>query len=74
MTPTHCPTGHELGPGRVLVGHTACTGHDGGESKTIFKISQAPSGGLSLSPDGRFLLYSQFDKSSAEILLVENFQ
>jgi hypothetical protein len=28
--PTHCPNGHQLGPQRVLVGHTACTGHGGG--------------------------------------------
>ena len=25
--PTHCPHGHPLGPGGVLVGHVACKGH-----------------------------------------------
>jgi Tol biopolymer transport system component len=47
--------------------------HGGGESKTLGSIPRAPSAGLSLSPDGRFLLYSQYDQSAAEILLVENF-
>ena len=28
--PTHCPRGHNLGPGQVLVGHVACLGHGGG--------------------------------------------
>lgn len=49
-------------------------GHAGGESKTLGNISRAPSAGLSLSPDGRFLLYSEYDQSAAEILLVENFR
>jgi len=30
LPPTHCPHGHWLGPGRVLVGHVACSGHGGG--------------------------------------------
>jgi hypothetical protein len=29
--------------------------------------------GLSLSPDGQSLLYSQYDQSAAELMLVENF-
>ena len=29
---------------------------------------------LSVSPDGQYLLYSQYDQSSAEIVLVENFK
>jgi Tol biopolymer transport system component len=32
-----------------------------------------PAAGLSLSADGRYLLYSQYDQSAAELLLVENF-
>ena len=48
-------------------------GHAGGEPKTLGSISRTPTEGLSLSPDGRFLLYSQYDQSAAEILLVENF-
>jgi serine/threonine protein kinase len=48
-------------------------GHTGGESKTLGSIARAPAAGLSLSSDGRFLLYSQYDQSAAELLLVENF-
>ena len=48
-------------------------GHEGGDSKTVGSIQRTPSAGLSLSPDGRFLLYSQYDQSTAEIMLVENF-
>jgi serine/threonine protein kinase/Tol biopolymer transport system component len=48
-------------------------GHTGGESKTLGSIPRTPAAGLSLSPDGRFLLYSQYDQSAAELLLVENF-
>jgi len=48
-------------------------GHEGRESKTLGNIPRTPSAGLSVSPDGRFLLYSQYDQSAAEILLVENF-
>jgi Tol biopolymer transport system component len=47
--------------------------HAGGEPKTIGSIPRNPSTGLSLSPDGRHLLYSQYDQSAAELLLVENF-
>ena len=28
--PTHCPNGHRLAAGTVLVGHVACMGHGGG--------------------------------------------
>ena len=31
-------------------------------------------GGLSLSPDGKWLAYSQVDDTPADILLVENFR
>ena len=30
LAPTHCPVGHRLGAGQVLVGHVACMGHGGG--------------------------------------------
>jgi hypothetical protein len=28
--PAHRPNGHRLGPNRTLVGHVACSGHNGG--------------------------------------------
>lgn len=31
--PTHCPNGHQLGPGRMIVGHQPCGGmHRGGHT------------------------------------------
>ena len=48
-------------------------GHEGGDSTTVGSIQRPPSAGLSLSPGGRFLVYSQYDQSTAEIMLVENF-
>lgn len=30
LAPTRCPQGHELDSGKVLVGHMACHGHEGG--------------------------------------------
>jgi eukaryotic-like serine/threonine-protein kinase len=47
--------------------------HAGGESKTLASIPRTTAAGLSLSTDGRYLLYSQYDQSAAELLLVENF-
>ncbi len=47
---------------------------EGGAPRTIGTISRTPASSLSVSPDGRYLLYSQFDQSSAELLLVENFK
>jgi eukaryotic-like serine/threonine-protein kinase len=47
--------------------------HSGGEPKTIGSIPRAPAPGLSVSTDGRYLLFSQYDQSAAEIMLVENF-
>ena len=48
--------------------------HAGGESKTLGSIARTPSSGFSVSRDGHYLLYSQYDQSAAEILLVDNFR
>ena len=48
-------------------------GHSGGEPKTLGSIPRQPGAGLGLSPDGGSLLYSQYDRSTAELMLVENF-
>jgi len=45
----------------------------GGEAKTLAAIPRTPAAGLSLSADGHSLLYSQYDRSAAELLVVENF-
>jgi hypothetical protein len=45
----------------------------GGESKTLASIPRTPAAGLSLSAEGHYLLYSQYDQPAAERMLVENF-
>jgi len=42
--PAHCPNGHRLGAGQVLVGHQACLGHGGGH--TTWTLPRVRRGGV----------------------------
>ena len=45
-----------------------------GKVTTIALIQRSLEFGLSVSPDERFILYTQVDQSGSDLLLVENFQ
>src|SRR5258707_13837779 len=42
--------------------------------RELFKLDKDFDDGLSVSPDGRYLLYAQVDEENTDIMLVENFR
>jgi serine/threonine protein kinase len=45
-----------------------------GKTRQVAVLPKPPAWGLSLSPDGRHLLYSQTDQTGSDLVLVENFR
>jgi Tol biopolymer transport system component/DNA-binding winged helix-turn-helix (wHTH) protein len=43
-------------------------------TRKIFKTDRELSDGISVSPDGRYMLYSQLDENNSSIMLVNNFR
>jgi Tol biopolymer transport system component/DNA-binding winged helix-turn-helix (wHTH) protein len=43
------------------------------QTREIFKTERDTSDGISVSPDGRYMLYSQLDENSTNIMLASNF-
>ena len=44
------------------------------KTRDVFRADKDLSDGMSISPDGRFMLYSQIDEVDAGIMLVNNFR
>jgi hypothetical protein len=43
-------------------------------TREIFKADKDLAEGMSVSPDGRYMLYSQLDENNSSIMLVNNFR
>ena len=43
------------------------------KTRAIFKTDRDLHDGISISPDGRYLLFSQLDENDSNIMLVSNF-
>lgn len=44
------------------------------QTREVFKVDKDLDAGMSISPDGRYLLYSQVDEGNAGIMLVDHFR
>jgi dipeptidyl aminopeptidase/acylaminoacyl peptidase len=44
------------------------------KTREIFKADKDLAEGMSISPDGRYMLYTQIDENNANIMLVNNFR
>jgi hypothetical protein len=44
------------------------------QTREIFRVEKDLVEGMSISPDGRYMLFSQVDESNADIMLVSNFR
>jgi hypothetical protein len=44
------------------------------KARKMFDTEQHHNNGLSVSPDGRWILYTQIDRPNSDIMLVENFR
>jgi Tol biopolymer transport system component len=45
-----------------------------GQNRLLLELSRPIAAGLSLSPDERYLLYSQTDDEGSELMLADNFR
>jgi hypothetical protein len=61
---------HNTGSGRAIQFLGFATGNVG----TVANIEMPVLGGLSVSPDGKWILYSQIDQVGSDLMLVENFR
>ena len=43
-------------------------------TRELFKVDKDLDEGMSISPGGRYMLYSQIDESNADIMLVDHFR
>jgi len=43
-------------------------------TRNLFRVDKDLDAGMSVSPDGRYMLFSQVDESNAGIMLVNNFR
>ena len=70
------PSGEKVYDVRGESGRDAISVYDPitGRSTLLFELSQRIASGLSLSPDERYLLFSQVDDEGSELMLADNFR